>query len=113
MSTSILRFNIIRSPKTKFSDAQVLLQEFTGQSFTRKEAEIIWEKIINHKWNISEKLNRDVGFRTAAVDFVENFYQPKKESADTDLTSKILSNVSNSLRAFIRNYFESKESINL
>lgn len=111
MSTSILSFNIIRSPKTKFSDAQVLLQEFTGQTFSRNEADAIWGKIINHKWNISEKLNRDVGFRTATIDFIENFYQPQKEIARTENSSEITVNISTFLRKVFRSYFESKGNI--
>lgn len=80
VNTSTLKFFIINSPKTKFSDEQVILREFTGKQFSRNEAEILLRKIMNHKWNMSEMLHRDVGLKVAAIDFIENFYQPKEIS---------------------------------
>lgn len=32
----------------------------------------VWTKILKHKWLLSEKLHRDVGLRTACIDFLEN-----------------------------------------
>lgn len=103
MNTSILNFTIVSSPKTKFSDAQVLLQEFTGRQFSKNDAEIVWEKVINHKWNMSEQLQRDVGFRVAATDFFENFYQSAKDASQTEEF-----NISQFLQKIVRFYFESK-----
>ena len=108
MNTSILNFSIVNSPKTKFSDAQVLLQEFTGNQFSRNEAEIIWANIINHKWNISEELGRDIGFRVAAIDFIENFHQPNQEVKKAEKSAKTEIKMPLFLRNVIRFYFESK-----
>ncbi len=110
MNTSILNFAIVHSPKTKFSDAQVLLQEFTGKQFSRGDAETIWINITNHKWNLSEKLNRDVGFRVAAIDFIENFYQPQKLAKQTEKLSKREIKIPLFLKKVVRLYFESKGS---
>lgn len=77
MNTSILNFTLIKSPETKYSDAQIFLQEFTGNSFSRTEAESIWSQVLDHKWNVSNRLQRDIGLRVAAVDYVENFITPQ------------------------------------
>jgi len=82
------------------------LSEFTGKQFSRNEAEALFSKIKNHKWMMSEKLSRDVGFRVAAIDFMENFYQPQ------NILSKDSESSGNSLRSliekFARFYFEAK-----
>ena len=54
-------------------------------SGTRLEPDIaldLWEKISQHKWLMSEKLGRDVGLRTACIDFLENMDQALKEYID-------------------------------
>jgi hypothetical protein len=106
VNTSTLKFFIVNSPKTKFSDEQILLGEFTGKQFSRNEAEILFGKIMAHKWNMSEKLNRDVGLRVAAVDYMENFYQPNKTSKGRSFLNKFMGNTI--LRKIVRFYFESK-----
>jgi hypothetical protein len=55
---------------------QKFLQEFTGKKFPAKEAKNLWERVIDHKWYIGERLKRDVGLRVAAIDYLENFYEP-------------------------------------
>ncbi|MFT3746010.1 MAG: hypothetical protein QM785_17200 [Pyrinomonadaceae bacterium] len=54
-----------------------LLQVYTGSRISEMEADRLLRRIADHKWHISEKLNRDVGFHVAAIDYVENFYQPQ------------------------------------
>ena len=108
MNTSILNFTIVGSPATKFSDAQVLLQEFTGKQFSRNDAEAVWTQVIKHKWNMSERLGRDVGFRVAAVDFIENFYQFSKEVKQTEKLPQREIKMPKFLRRAVRFYFESK-----
>lgn len=54
-----------------------LLQVYTGTSISENEAKALLRKIADHKWLVSEKLDRDVGFHVAAIDFVENFYEPQ------------------------------------
>lgn len=112
MNISTLNLTVINSPRTKYSDAQVLLQEFTGTEFARGEADSIWADVLNHKWKISEKLQRDVGFRVATIDFIENFYQPGQEIKQMKkITTEI--KIPLFLSQAIRFYFESKgNSIN-
>lgn len=63
---------------------QKFLLEFTGKNFPEIEAKGLWARIIDHKWYISERLNRDIGLRVAAVDYVQNFYKPPaKEKKDS------------------------------
>lgn len=48
------------------------IYEMTGAKFEAETASDLWAKILQHKWFLSEKLGRDVGCRTACVDFLEN-----------------------------------------
>jgi hypothetical protein len=106
VNTSTLKFFIVNSPKTKFSDEQVILNEFTGKHFSRNEAEILLRKIMNHKWNMSEMLRRDVGLKVAAIDFMENFYQPNEISKGKSLINK--NSMKTLITKFARFYFEEK-----
>ncbi|MBW2568169.1 MAG: DUF4032 domain-containing protein, partial [Deltaproteobacteria bacterium] len=49
--------------------------ELSGSKFAPDIAAELWPKILQHKWLMSEKLGRDVGLRTACIDFVENIDQ--------------------------------------
>lgn len=42
-------------------------------------AAALWPKILQHKWLMSAKLGRDVGLRTACIDFAEHMEQAIKE----------------------------------
>ena len=53
--------------------------EISGTKFEPDIAADLWPKILQHKWLLSEKLNRDVGLRTACIDFLENMEQALKE----------------------------------
>ncbi len=49
-----------------------ILFEASGVKFEQDAASDLWQKIMRHKWMLSERLNRDVGFRIACNDFIEN-----------------------------------------
>ncbi len=49
--------------------------ELSGVRFEPDIALDLWGKILQHKWLLSEKVGRDVGFRTACIDFLENMEQ--------------------------------------
>ena len=49
--------------------------ELSGVKFEPDIALDLWSKILQHKWLLSEKVGRDVGFRTACIDFLENMEQ--------------------------------------
>ena len=53
--------------------------EMSGAKFEPEIAADLWAKIDQHKWLLSEKLGRDVGFRTACIDFLENMEQAVNE----------------------------------
>ncbi|MDA8172799.1 MAG: AAA family ATPase [Nitrospiraceae bacterium] len=56
--------------------------EISGTKFETDIAADLWQKILQHKWLMSEKLGRDVGLRTACIDFLENMDQALKEYMD-------------------------------
>ncbi len=56
--------------------------EISGTKFDPDIAADLWTKILQHKWLLSEKLGRDVGLRTACIDFLENMDQALKEYMD-------------------------------
>jgi SpoVK/Ycf46/Vps4 family AAA+-type ATPase len=53
--------------------------EISGEKFTPEIAAELWPKILQHKWLLSEKLRRDVGLRTACIDYIDNMEQAHKE----------------------------------
>jgi transitional endoplasmic reticulum ATPase len=56
--------------------------EISGTKFDSDIAADLWPKVLQHKWLLSEKLGRDVGLRTACIDFLENMDQAIKEYMD-------------------------------
>jgi SpoVK/Ycf46/Vps4 family AAA+-type ATPase len=46
--------------------------EASGAKFDADAATELWQKIMRHKWVLSERLNRDVGFKIACNDFIDN-----------------------------------------
>jgi len=74
---------------------QALIKKYLGADFSKREAKYLWERIIAHKWYVSERLRRDIGFRAAAVDYIENFYEPV-------FFKKPESGFKNSLREFFK-----------
>jgi SpoVK/Ycf46/Vps4 family AAA+-type ATPase len=56
--------------------------EISGTKFDPDIAADLWSKILQHKWLMSEKLGRDLGVRTACIDFLENMEQALKEYMD-------------------------------
>ena len=55
---------------------QALIKKHLNADFSKREAKYLWERIVEHKWFVGERLKRDIGFRVAAVDYFENFYEP-------------------------------------
>ncbi|MEN6464906.1 MAG: AAA family ATPase, partial [Syntrophaceae bacterium] len=53
--------------------------ELSGVKYTPEISADLWPKILNHKWLLSEKVGRDIGFRTACIDFLENIEQAPNE----------------------------------
>jgi transitional endoplasmic reticulum ATPase len=53
--------------------------EISGEKFAPEIAVELWPKILKHKWLLSEKLRRDVGLRTACIDYIDNMEQARRE----------------------------------
>jgi len=53
--------------------------EMSGAKFEPNIAADLWLRILNHKWLLSEKVGRDMGLRTACIDFLENMDQAPDE----------------------------------
>ena len=54
-----------------------MIKELVGVRLPERKAREVWPSILEHKWYLSERLNRDVGARTAAVDYFENIAPPR------------------------------------
>ena len=52
------------------------LRRLTGVRLPLTEATHAWNRILDHKWYLGERLGRDVGLRVAAVDYFENIAPP-------------------------------------
>jgi len=75
---------------------QAFLKKYLNAELSKREAKYLWERIADHKWHVSERLKRDIGFQVAAVDYIENFYEPV-------FFGKHQSSFKNSLRQFFKN----------
>lgn len=91
------------------SAEQVFLKRYLNEDFPRQEAKYLWETIVDHKWYVSERLRRDIGFRVAAVDYIENFYEPDPVFGNKNRSAfgKFFHPIASSLR----NYFVQKSRI--
>ena len=81
-----------------------LLQRYSGTNMSESEAGRLSRRIADHKWYVSERLSRDVGFHVAAVDYLEHFHErgPKSDAAP------FLTKVKRKANRVVRTYFESK-----
>ncbi len=68
--------------------------EICGAKVDPEAAAHLWSKMLQHKWLLSEKLARDVGIRTACIDFFDNL-----EQADLEYISYKRSNLLDELGA--------------
>ena len=94
--------------KNEPSNEQKHLKNYVGSNYSKEEADFIWERVIDHKWYIGERLKRDVGLRVAAVDYIENFYDAGIFHKNTQTGIK---RFFSSLTRLTRSYFVSKSKI--
>lgn len=96
--------------KNEPSFEQRNLKKYVGADFTKEEAKYIWERVIDHKWYVGERLKRDIGLRVAAVDYVENFYDAsmfRKSNKRSGFFNRIFRPISQ----ITRSYFVSKSKM--
>ncbi|PTN37542.1 ATP-binding protein [Desulfonatronum sp. SC1] len=55
----------------------------TGLKFDPETAALLWSRILQHKWVLSERLGRDVGLKLACIDFIENIDPVTKDARDS------------------------------
>jgi transitional endoplasmic reticulum ATPase len=73
----VMNENISEAPSVEECASKIF--EMAGVKFEPEIASDLWQKILQHKWLLSEKLSRDVGYRTACIDFLENMEQAVDE----------------------------------
>lgn len=49
-----------------------LLYKLVSEEFAEEEAKKLWYEILQHKWDVSQKLGRNIGIRVATLDYLEN-----------------------------------------
>lgn len=94
--------------KAELSVEQRKLKYYTGANFSKKEASRVWERVLDHKWYVGERLKRDVGLRVAAIDFIENFYEPESNFKDKNSRKTLFGKVSRPFSQILRSYFVAK-----
>ena len=85
-----------------------ILRTYTGADISEPDAQVLWQRILDHKWYVSEQLCRDVGFRVAALDYVENFYEPFQLTKNASVLSVYWRAFMKSVSGLVRRYFELK-----
>jgi transitional endoplasmic reticulum ATPase len=71
---------VLENPSPEVCASKIF--EISGTKLDPDIAADLWEKIVQHKWLMSEKLGRDVGLKTACTDFLENMDQALEEFMD-------------------------------
>ena len=90
---------------------QAFLKEHLNKDYSKKEAAYLWERIVDHKWYIGERLKRDVGYRVAAVDYIDNFYDPGSFFSGRNKKSGVFGKILRPLGSSLRSYFVSKSKV--
>ena len=57
------------------------LRKLAGVKLSAREADMVWPRLLEHKWYLGERLGRDVGLRVAALDFFENIQPPRERAS--------------------------------
>ena len=71
-------FDKVTQPQ--LTDAQRTLNALAGLNLSAPEARELLPQVGEHKWYLSERLGRDVGWRVAAADYFENV-NPRRPAA--------------------------------
>src|SRR5690242_3431056 len=72
-----LDYVIDKVTQPQLTDAQRALNFLAGVNISAKEAREALPRVREHKWYLSERLGRDVGWKVAAADYFENIEPPR------------------------------------
>ena len=61
-----------------------LIFDCCGRKVEPQGAEVLWKKILQHKWVLSEKLGRDAGTKVACLDFLQNIEPTDQKAHDSE-----------------------------
>lgn len=67
-----LDYTIDKILSEQLSSEQIFLKQMFHIKVAKNEAKTFFERILDHKWYVSERLGRDIGLPVAAMDFVTN-----------------------------------------
>jgi len=87
---------------------RTILRIYTGREISEPDAKVLWQRILDHKWYVSERLSRDVGFRVAAIDYVEHFYDPFQTTRSPSALSVYGKMFMKRVGTLLRKYLEAK-----
>lgn len=97
-----------RLVKTGPSIERTMLRIYTGDEISELEAKRIWQRIADHKWYVSERLSRDIGFHVAAVDYVENFYRTEPSRSPKAKAASAARRIWTRFNQVLESYFTAK-----
>ena len=103
-----LDYAIEKITKSGPSMERTLLRIYTGDDISEDEARNLWKRITDHKWHLSERLSRDVGFHVAAIDYVENFYELRVSNPSEGTLAVIWKKISLKILLAAQSYFKAK-----
>lgn len=103
-----LEFAFEKAIRTRPIPEKVLMKLYTGNDISETDAKRLWQKISDHKWYVSETLQRDVGFHVAAIDYVENFYEPSQTPPAESRIYIAAQSAARFAQRLARNYLEAK-----
>lgn len=103
-----LDYTIEKLTRSGPSIERTMLRIYTGEDFPESEARRTWQLIEDHKWYLSERLGRDVGSHVAAVDYVENFYEPRRRPIDPGAFNRLVKKSFGHARNAAKSFFRAK-----
>ena len=101
--------HIVAELNSNGSAAQALIEAFTGRVIAKADALNLLKRLPDHKWYLSERLGRDVGPKVAAVDLVENFYEPPRRKPS--VLEGFLKDASYRVGSWVLSYFTAKGAL--
>jgi hypothetical protein len=110
MNSYQLDYVVEETRRSQPTREQILLRKYLGRRFSKPEADFLWNRIEDHKWFVSERLSRDIGYRVAAIDFLENIYDERSFFGGKRLPAGGFGRILKAVAPIFRFYLRSKGS---